>query len=922
MIAFVATVTTLRGQVPPDLTPTPNCTSPADFSVASGQTVNISVLVPNASGATNKIFNIGANATLVINSSFGFRNCTVRCGAGASIITQGSSINLIADNTAFSGCGNSWNGITLNPGATSTFTYCKFENANRALLFPLNYNFTQNRLIGCWFQNNLICMELGEFTGGADKATVGFTQCFGNVMINSNLGIFVQRRCVLSFGTSGGARNVISSMRLGIRGDRLSTITLANTEIRDMTLLSPNHSGIGLFFRGTTLSVYAPTSTSNCVFHGNHKAGISIENASELVSIQGAAFSGIQDFGVHVPSSTNPCGFDIRNNTFEHTYLGSKSSIFIQRPSGTLPVTISQNTITAKSGGYVCRLVSFIDVVGSDGATSQFIINNNTINNAANCRHGGPTPNALNNGIFVSGPGDNVICSANTINYTATADQNNTYSNFGIAFVGMIGKGHQITNANRVTSTLVSSGTDDEAKNQSVIQCAYHVESVKDPFFCGNFSDDTHRGLHLGGTLGDALFSNNDMGRHVHGLYCSAGTKMQSQFNQANIWLMSAADYISNGEGARHVGTDEPAFQFFVNPAFTGHMPPSIDPAVGWFLNSTSDPLSCAGEQSPGEPNFTGMDLSVAKGNYPTTNPAAIWDLRKNLWTTLLRNPTWVSSNAAIQAFHNSTNGTSEQRYAQAFLMLGEALRPVANLAQQWSGLQVQTSLICNEIARLDSLLGLDTANINPVYAAALTQQIQQLGSLGQALENLDLAHSNNRDNALLQLQGIANQLPSATAYEGAWKLMLSSSIHRGLGNELTQAQRDALIAIANDCPDEAGEAVIFVPAYMQKEDSYPYMGREDFSTCERDNHKFSSSSNALLLSPNPASDQLSITYPGVAKGSWQVFSSTGVLMLEGDIALEQSNSLIQTGKLVPGIYFLLLRRGAAQESTRFVISK
>jgi Secretion system C-terminal sorting domain len=111
----------------------PFCCSTADYVVPKGNFSATTNLSSFASGAsfTNKIFNIPANTTLVIDYAVTFTTCTLRCGVNSKIIT-----NNIADPISFTGCNfyacgdQVWNGIVLgNKTAAVNFTNCKIEDA-------------------------------------------------------------------------------------------------------------------------------------------------------------------------------------------------------------------------------------------------------------------------------------------------------------------------------------------------------------------------------------------------------------------------------------------------------------------------------------------------------------------------------------------------------------------------------------------------------------------------------------------------------------------------------------------------------------------------------------------------------------------------------------------------------------------------
>jgi hypothetical protein len=892
-----------------------NCSSPAHFTIPANTTVTISTLFPTLSGIGGRIFSLGNGATLVVDKSFAFGGCTFRCGTGASITVSGSS-TLSAGSSVFAGCGQAWNGITIGSSAVLKMSSCLVQEAQTCLTFSTGHASSQNilrqsKLVGT---TNCIVVGIGENT------SVGFSQCWGNRLEgvgDPSRGIVLNTRATLNFGSGTGTRNTISNVITGIDCRPASNLTLNNTNIWGVPPVQFG-TGAGILSRGNRVTV------TKCTFNNNRAAGILLNSPNVSVSISYCGFNGgNQQFGISstVVHST-PCRYTIAYDTF-NLQQGSISAILLSRPpSGISDISsIAYNIINAAAANN-CTYNSFIDVRGIAGAMAPFEITGNRIENAALCWFNfGNGLGGLNNGISYTGDGNSVATTKNRVTYSGVTLSNNTeYSNFGIGYFAMPGVHHTIVE-DTVTATLNSANYTtnlNTTMNISPIQCGIHVHATPNiDRICLNVTDSTQRGFHFGNPM-PTIFGENVMRRHVHGLLCAANNNIDDQNFRANIWSTQGSDYVSGGQGARHLAASAP-FTFRVNPNIPGHIAPTFNPSNLFTPENSTILLGCTRDtiRAPFR-----IDSSIADGSYPSANPAAAWDLKRQLWANLIRYPSWAGSSSVLQGFHNATLGTSPQRFEQAFALLREAMAPTASIQSQWNNLQGQYAVLGAELTRIDSLLGLDTAQVNQTYAAQLEQKNQALAALGTTAAALSTQYWADRSSRLQQLQTYVDQLPGNEKYESAWKLLLNAAIRQYQGNTLTQSEQDALVAVANACPDEYGLAVVSAPAYMRIEDATPYLGREDFSTCLRSTDSAPAPASRLVLVPNPTSEQVQASLPGTGRGSWQLHSATAALLRSGEIAEGQETLLLQVGQLPQGLYFLSVRRGSYQETARFVVSK
>ena len=131
--------------------------------------------------------------------------------------------------------------------------------------------------------------------------------------------------------------------------------------------------------------------------------------------------------------------------------------------------------------------------------------------------------------------------------------------------------------------------------------------------------------------------------------------------------------------------------------------------------------------------------------------------------------------------------------------------------------------------------------------------------------------------------------------------------------------------AIAAQCPTTAGGGVIAAIYMLPAEERPQWLPQEEtglMGVCNRASTTDHLPVASLKLSPNPATDLLSVELPGQTSASWEVSNLEGRILLTGKVQ-DQQQFWVPTGTLAGGVYLLRIRAGLAVPLVqKFVISK
>ncbi|MBK8923322.1 MAG: right-handed parallel beta-helix repeat-containing protein [Saprospirales bacterium] len=812
---------------------------PANSAVA------ISSWYPNLTLVVNKVIDVGPGATLQLDKTIAFYNCYIRCGKDAAIVTTATNMNVIASNTKIFSCTEMWQGIRVNAGARiDFFNNTQVSDAQRALYFPPGYAGSANRLRYATFKNNQIGLQVGELSSGL-AAVVGFTQCWGNTFHQTQpllsgaisgapvSGAVVTQKSDLRFGTSGGPKNLFERMNYGVEVRRGAFLLVVNTAFENMAYGTNSGSGIHATNAKLQVTRAAGNDLYNCVFTNNQYAGIFVQAATGPTTIEYSQFSGPQDFGIHYRGTVNKVPVTIRENHFT-LWRSCFTGIYLERPpsdAGQTNSLVSRNTIVvSNTPPEPCRLAAMINIVGNIGALNRLDVEFNKLANYTPCEN--------THGIYVSGQGDSYRVRYDTVEYlgpvSALGSAFPEHAVLGIVFTNMPGDHNEVF-GNYVRSLLESKSGNVELNSRSFIKCGIHVVDCNAPAICANDVSLTYRGFHFGDLNPGTNFGANKIQHHVFGLYCgktiNTNTNIGNQVRRANTWSTSAADYIDGGVGARYADGNFVPFQFFYDPFYANHVPPSANPLIGtWFVSQAGNPTGCGDITIRVEDS----DIAIAQGTYPAPNAAAAWDYRRQLWYKLTRHPELADDDADVWAFYNNSQGSSEQQCAGAQYQYEQAFMPAPALSAALDSLYAQHAVLIAETLALDAQIGQDTTNLDETAAAALETKWTELAALNLAIADALDIYAFGR-NALLQaVQATVDELPGMQTYESSWGTILSAGIKKGQELELDAAEIAELLAIAQSCPAEAGTARQVALSYLPVEDAAPYLGREPRGMCGR----------------------------------------------------------------------------------------
>lgn len=433
----------------------------------------------------------------------------------------------------------------------------------------------------------------------------------------------------------------------------------------------------------------------------------------------------------------------------------------------------------------------------------------------------------------------------------------------------------------------------------------------------------------------------NNFNRHFYGLRITTGASIGLQKNNGNLWLAPPliipllATYEAWNENLNNVGISK----FQVNPFAPN--PPEIVPdprfpfsvgsgAMHWFEYNTDLNFECSQLTGlvcdhPGS-GFTDLDkrdTMLALGTFSANAYATTAEYigRRQLYRKIHENN--LAPNCALfQGFCQNNTSTCVGHFDNINIQTSNALRFSVADESQLAALQQ----LCRQY--LDTLRYLDSAyTANPdtttaqqrslVVDAAINnlQQQQQIIDIHQANSQILLTAIDNQNAALVTT--ISPEEIEKQVNDIYLKTVAQNSL------DFTPNQITTLQTISALCPLEYGMAVysargillLTQPVLLSNDDACNNpslrVGVDNVAEKQMD----------FTLYPNPAHNQLTISYPAVASFSVEILDITGKMALP----LQNSNSNTFTLSLqgIPaGLYICRINTTNTSASQRFIVVK
>ncbi|HLP92899.1 MAG TPA: T9SS type A sorting domain-containing protein [Saprospiraceae bacterium] len=586
-----------------------------------------------------------------------------------------------------------------------------------------------------------------------------------------------------------------------------------------------------------------------------------------------------------------------RNHFIIHEFAGSERRAMHIRGGASIHdyMRIDSNFIEAKAGGNSDILTKFVDIDIS--GAENFHITNNTLN---------------------------------TTNTFATG--NNRWGFFMVNGATTPAEGNKFW-----LNTITGIGPDDGC-------CAVHALDAGPWSICSNTTDQTYRGFHFTGNCGKSVFGLNTFNNHNYDplqLYVGGtGLFMQGhgadnaflgiQECQSNHWEI--VDYaFPNAYTAIIIGNElngpsNPTLQkneFRVENLNDAHQAPiDRNPMQNWFKTGEclQAPTGCV-EQDLN--TFDEHDIWVRDHYpYPQATPGVEeWQSTRYVLAKLMRYPNLASG--ATLTFRNAYSQSSAALFAR-FDSLMNAISLATTASQTTlNGIYANIQSKQAQINALDATV----SDYSAIPIGMLSDRAVLLGELAALTVQLNTLQAQNESVRLPLLaacEQFNNTLPANQAYEQNQKVLNALAIQQARGIELSETDKSALHAIAQQCTQVAGRTKEAASAMLPPEESGPYWHEDpNVDNCpQRTSRDAKLQDFGCTLSPNPVSDMLRLQFDGPFVGTLVISDLSGRVIQQLDTG-EQTNALdIPVNQLINGVYLITCTDQAKNwsASSKFVV--
>lgn len=844
------------------------------------------------------------NGTLIVNDDTWFLNCTVKFGPGARIIVQ-QNLSFFAWFSRFFACDQMWEGIRLEPNSNGSFGYCHIQDANTAIhttrdvpIVSIANRFNRNNVgvrsahtavAGTFIPTTLSTYYFfdNEFTLTSPLNSPYPGQVF---LINRPTGILLRRASTSLSGLSN-APNRFSRLGYGIYAAyRNESLLVGNSIFTDQDVS-------GIFIRSGHQTIDA---ANPCTFEDNYFAGIETERGLSL-NVSGCAFGAesAQYFGILTDAQwANNIGFNSFVQDADHL-----AAIYYVRGRGY--TSIYQNTldITSLSNGIVVETPIGASTQGYCSIEQNPITINQSSWGATN-----------NIGIHViGGSGDNFTIYGNDIDVRVLGGPH--YNVRGILFDQCTGLGHDVSSNNIFNTDVLNTG---KSATQGI-----SIRNVQNGVYCYNTTTDTYEGITFFGNNAPARIERNHFNRHNYSLVVDgdagfAPAVVGEQRRAVNSWELDGYKLLA----AACTGDPELSRFRIHSPDFFYFPPPPFVNPPGWFVPDFGDPNSfnvCA--HRPDAPEL--FETKIADGTYFDANSTALlhWEMERNLYYKMLRNPAYGSDNAAFAAFFAAKANTTVGKFAKVERDLYLAGGYSPTIISGFQALEAQRTGILAQLAQLEASAQPPTQpeGVNGQLATAKQTLLDELNDLGEQQSVLLDQHETASAAQLATIRAYNAAIATTEVFEENQKVLNEIGIKMALGEPFLASDLTALEDIADQSETTAGttqwRAASMLPCRLEMETAYRSKLYETVGSGSV------SLEQLFSVAPNPATDRISLRFARAYAGVVAILDTHGRILRSETVAAPANEPVhLIVSDLPNGVYFLQIRDHATQSALQKVV--
>lgn len=822
---------------------------------------------------------IWLKGNLTIDQNFSMNGWDIRASAGTSIIVN-NNISLTVNNSDLFCCSGLWNGIVLKQAAKLEMTNSNVEDAeaaisSRASNFKLSLwsnTFNRNKNGIYCLSSSYSFMDIATF----ESNTFSCTSARNDGAIESDAGI--------------AAYNTVSSILAGFPN--------YFTNQKYGFLLSKCHFEVkGCSFTDCEYGIYLSKGTTLTQRGLGKSASIPTFNNC--------------DYAIRSIDS----GFSARENR-----VVNPSAVGF-RTSGTAKssIVITDNYFEQKSNDVAASSIrlegssSYIDLIqGNDfniiNAIYAILVTG-SYNNSNKLR-------ILNNGfdyvetselteLFLGGASCSLEFKDNVLNNTTG--------------IGMTIGAYHFHNLSPMAMHSVEHNT--SISNGNNPHSFYVVNSAMD--FCDNTTGGATNGFTFSSSCLGTVLGESHVGAHSVGV--NIGNQIGPQNIKGNCWLNN------NNYSSKAIicsGATPLASLFTVDPSISCHYPQgSITPA------NLFDPNGIGAEPCAVLANglLNELDIKIANGQIANemTNPVELWNAQRYLFRKLYLNPELMPAGSLAASFYQTHAAGKVGQFHDAEVAWAAAgVLPSGMEAQHHAVLNGLNSKLL-EMANVNALLLAqpNDAALEAQKSAAIEAVLLKAEELESILTVAQNAITFQKNNAL----SVINALTCDNIWQQNEKRVRYLSLLSSLDDrEFTEAELEELRDIAEQCPQQGGTFVTTARTFIPLEEQYIYeVNMADFNCPPSLPLKVpptsinSAISDGLVVSPNPASDYVTIQFPSAVIGEVRVLDMQGRILLTKKIAEGDADLFLDTSRWPVGVYqFQVMENGKFNALNRVVINR
>lgn len=889
--------------------------------------------------------------TLTFNTVVTLTNCVFNMAAGSKIqISGGTNIGFAANKCCFKGTtssANFWNTIDVGLGAIASFN-------------------------GCWIQD-AYCGITGH-QQFASASPVSVITTIGTTFYNNNLGISTPSVSGTSFGDL--KLNVANCefkgdpYSPGNPSQANYGIDLYNLKYVDLTssISGTTNWFHDLRYKGIHLWIVGTSIVKQCVFNNidydqSTSVALMVENQSLIgsgilctVTQQGLGSSITSPYSFYNVSAGVGI-FNAQSNISKNNMqVGLNATELFDCQNSTNVVNDNRVTNTCKylNGSTLGSCGDAIDVLDCN----PYGKNSNVYLNHINSLNVGPTSGA-GSGIFVNNWSSNVSgygldIMSNYLNMQDAKHGIHTYQlsmsrytnnfcdikfhNWGVLQSGIdinYGNGDVVQCNNIISNSQTGSTFSGTTITSPIGINAFNVQ--KSGYRCNNLGDShgLATGMHFDQTSTGTDLVGNKFNYTGTGLVCgwnSCALLMPGGIVcKGNEWKTPAP---SGGLLARHFGGTPfvQASKIYINPTDPSTLVPNlafVNPSTSWFqLTSASSGIPIISQCASGcdiytpppallaNKSFSEADFQEALGydstsDYPLTEE---WVAARNVFDVLNSDSVLRYSDSNYLAYYLSKVNTPIELFTD-----------IENRINALNGFD---SVLNNYYLKLDSvghiLEILDSTYVSLTYindsSGMVICQLQRdslIVKLTMIRDSASVRYANiyvHQGSEIANLLLLVNELPEDEIYEWSTKtiyqILLTTTL---VGNfNFTAQQQSDIITISNECPLQAGKAVLTARGlwhYFEK--LLPSFN--DVVTCLTHGYLYKSgrnlNKNGINIFPNPANDVVNIGIDGM-RGEVEIglFNLFGQTVLKNKLVINSCNITLDVSQIQPGIYTMIVR--------------